>query len=114
MHDTCIKINLNRTFSKFYNSSENLAIEEVIVLCKGRVIFRQYMPKKRKCFGIKIYKLYEPTGHMYDMSLLGEGETMHGTVLESNSSQVTKLKRKTEGHGHKLYMDNFFSSKKFQ
>ena len=64
MHSTCIKINLNRTFSKFYTSSENLAIEEVIVLCKGRVIFRQYTPKKRKCFGIKIYKLYDPAGHM--------------------------------------------------
>jgi hypothetical protein len=47
------------------------------------------------------------------MSLLGEGQTMNGTVLDSNSSQVTKLKKKTEGHSHKLYMDNFFSSKKF-
>jgi len=58
MHSTCIKINLNRRVAKFYNSSENLATDEVIVLCKGRVIFRQYMPKKHKCFGIKIYKLY--------------------------------------------------------
>jgi len=39
---------------------------------------------------------------------------MHGTVLDSNSSQVTELKRKIEGHGHTLYMDNFFSFKKFQ
>jgi hypothetical protein len=63
MHSTCIKINLNRTFSKFYNTSENLVIDEVNVLCKRRVIFRQYMPKKRKCFGIKIYKLYDSTGY---------------------------------------------------
>jgi len=63
MHSTCTKINLNRTFTKFYNSSENLVIDEVTVLCTGRVIFRQYMPKKHKCFGIKIYKLYNPTGY---------------------------------------------------
>jgi len=34
-----------------------LAADEVIVKFKGRVIFRQYIPKKRKRFGIKIYKL---------------------------------------------------------
>jgi len=45
---------LNATFSKFYNPSDNLAIDEVIVSFKGRVIFKQYIPKKRKCFGIKI------------------------------------------------------------
>jgi len=31
-------------------------VDGVIVKFKGRVIFRQYIPKKRKCFGIKIYK----------------------------------------------------------
>jgi hypothetical protein len=44
---------LNKTFSKFYNPSERLAVDEVIVLFKGKVIFRQYIPKTHKCFGIK-------------------------------------------------------------
>ena len=35
---------LNDTFSKLYNPSENLAIDEVIVSFKGRVIFKQYIP----------------------------------------------------------------------
>jgi len=30
---------LNKTFSKFYSPSENLAVDEVIVLFKGRAIF---------------------------------------------------------------------------
>jgi hypothetical protein len=42
-----------------------MAVDEVIVKFKGRVIFRQYkstmynvfFSKKRKCFSIKIYKL---------------------------------------------------------
>jgi hypothetical protein len=63
MHGTCIKINLNRTFSKLYNPSENLATDEMIVLSKERVIFRQYMPKNYNCIGIKIYKLQDPTGY---------------------------------------------------
>ena len=47
---------LNKTFSKFYSPSEYLAVDEVIVWFKGRGIFRQYIPKKHKSFGIKIYK----------------------------------------------------------
>jgi hypothetical protein len=47
---------LNGIFSKFYNPSKNLATDEVIVSFKARVIFKQYIPKKRKRFGIKILK----------------------------------------------------------
>jgi hypothetical protein len=57
---------LNSTFSKFYNPSEHLAVDKVIVLYKGRVIFKQYIPKKHKHFGIKIYKLCDETGYTYD------------------------------------------------
>ena len=35
---------LNATFSKFYNPSENLAIDEVVSFM-GRMIFKQYIPK---------------------------------------------------------------------
>jgi hypothetical protein len=94
-----------------YHPTENLAVDEVIVLFKGKVVFRQYIPKKRKRFGIKIYKLCDSTGYTYDMKpYLGkqrQGATggvtaTHGTVLH--------LVRRVEGVGHKLYMDNYFSS----
>ena len=39
---------LNGTFSTFYDLSKNLAIDEVIVSFKGRVIFKQYILKKCK------------------------------------------------------------------
>jgi len=48
---------LNEACAKFCNPSEHLAVDEVIVKFKGRVIFRQYIPKKRKRFRIKIYTL---------------------------------------------------------
>ena len=32
-------------FSKFYNPSEHLVVDEVIVKFKGRVLFKQYIPK---------------------------------------------------------------------
>ena len=56
---------LNKTFSKFYSLSEHLAVDEVIVLFKGRVIFQQYIHKKHKRFGNKIYKPCDETGYTY-------------------------------------------------
>ena len=32
-------------YAKFYNPSDNLAVDEVIVNFNGRVIFRQHIPK---------------------------------------------------------------------
>jgi len=70
---------LNAAFSKLYNPSENLAIDEVIVSFKGRVIFRQYIPKKRKHFGIKIFKLRDSTGYTYDMKVYLGKDRQHNT-----------------------------------
>ena len=42
-------------------------MDGVTVKFKGRVIFRQYVLKKRKHFGIKIYKLCDESGYTYDM-----------------------------------------------
>jgi len=39
---------LNEAYAIFYNPSEHLAVDEVIVKFKGRVVFRQYIPKKKK------------------------------------------------------------------
>ena len=60
---------LNNKFREMYNPTEHLAVDKVIVLCKGRVVFRQYIPKKHKRFGIKIYKLCDSLGYTYDMSV---------------------------------------------
>jgi len=47
---------LNKMFSKFYSHSELLAADGVTVLFKGRVIFRQYTPKKHKTLASKFTK----------------------------------------------------------
>jgi hypothetical protein len=102
---------LNKTFSKFYNPSEYLAVDDVIVLFKGRVVFRQYIPKKHKHYGIKLYKLCDSTGYTYDMKVyLGRDDQPTPRHLRAPHATVRELTRKVRGRGHKLYMDNFFSS----
>ena len=70
---------LNKTFSKFYSPSENLAVDKVIVLLKGRVIFLQYIHKKHNVLSSKFTK------HMtrlftYDM-------TVYCLLIDTNSTQ---------------------------
>jgi hypothetical protein len=47
---------LDVAYSKCYKPSEHLANDEVTVLFKGRVAFKQDNQKKRKTFGINIFK----------------------------------------------------------
>jgi len=86
-------------------------VDEVIVKYRGRVIFRQYIPKKRKRFGIKIYKLCDEAGYTCAMRVyLGEDSQSATDDMTTTHATVRHLTHRVEGIGHKLFMDNFFSS----
>jgi len=102
---------LNQVYPKFYNPLEHLAVDEVIVKFQGRVIFRQYLPKERKDFGIKIYKLCNKSGYTYDMRVyLGKDSHSANDDMTATYATVRHLTCGVEGLGHKLFMDNFFPS----
>jgi hypothetical protein len=66
----------NDAYAKYYSPTEHSAVDEITVLFKGRVDFKQHIPKKHKCFGIKIYKLCDSKGYMYNMRVyLGKDRT---------------------------------------
>jgi hypothetical protein len=46
----------NDAYAKYYSPPEHLAVDEIIVLFKGRVVFK-HIPNKHKHSGIKIYKI---------------------------------------------------------
>ena len=52
----------NFAYSGFYNPSEHLAFDEVIVCLNGTAVFKLCVLKIQKHFRIKIYKLHEETG----------------------------------------------------
>jgi hypothetical protein len=86
-------------------------MDKVIVKFKSSVIFRRYIPKKRKCFGIKIYKLCDKSGYTYDMRVyLGRDSDSATDDITATHTTVIHLTRRVEGLGHKIFMDNFFSS----
>jgi hypothetical protein len=66
---TAIFGKLNYACAKYYSPTERLAVDKMIMLLKGRVIFRRHIQKKHRRFVIEIYKLCDPKGHAYNMSL---------------------------------------------
>jgi len=106
----CRLFDMSNKFCKLYNPTEHLAVDEVIVLYKERVVFRQYIPKKHKRFGIKIYKLCNSLGHTYMSVYLGK-QWQHATAqITAMHGMVLQVIRKVEGLGHKIFMDNYFTS----
>jgi len=102
---------LNEAYAKFCNPLEHLVVDEVIVKFKGRDVFKQYIPKKRKCFSIKIYKLCDESGYTYDIRVY-LGRNSHSTTdnMTATHATVRHFTNRVEGLGQKIFMDNFFSS----
>lgn len=47
---------LNDSYARFYNPSEHLAVHEDILLFKGRVIFKKYIPKSINVLALSFIK----------------------------------------------------------
>ena len=102
---------LTHSTTNFVNCTirQHLAVDEVIVLYKRRVV--QYIPKKHKRFGIKIYKLCDSLGYTYDMSVyLGKQRQNATAQITATHGTVLQVIRRVEGMGHKIFMDNYFTS----
>jgi hypothetical protein len=98
---------LQKTFSKFYNLSEQLATDKVLVLQRNSAFYTIYSKNEHQCFGIKIYKWYNSTGYTYDMEVyLRKDRQCKAHDLTATYATVTELTRKV-GRGNKLFMDNF-------
>ncbi|XP_035204575.1 U3 small nucleolar RNA-associated protein 14 homolog A-like, partial [Stegodyphus dumicola] len=81
-----------------YSPAEELAIDEIIVKFKGRVIFRQHIPKKRKQWSITLYKIADKEGmetmenQTEDTLMQEEHAEVHDTP-ELNSSDILNSKK---------------------
>jgi hypothetical protein len=63
---------LLNSYAYYYSLTKHLALDN-FVLFKGIVIFKQYIPKKHRRFGIKLCRLCSSKGYTYNMTVyLGE------------------------------------------
>ncbi|KAG8239694.1 hypothetical protein J437_LFUL019172 [Ladona fulva] len=82
---------LEDKFSKLYTPERDLTVDESLLLYKGRLGWRQYIPQKRARFGIKTFLLCESNSGYVWSTIVYTGK---GTILDdtfknmSMSSQV--------------------------
>jgi hypothetical protein len=101
---------LNDAYAKYYSPTAHLAIGEITVLFKGKVIFKQYIPKKHIWLGLKIYKLCDSKRYMHIQGYLGKGRICATATMTVTHATVSGLSTRTKNFGHKLYTNNFFCS----
>ncbi|VVC89859.1 unnamed protein product, partial [Leptidea sinapis] len=118
---------LNKKFSSLYLLEHNVAIDESLLLWKGRLSFAQKIATKKARAGIKSYELCESrTGYLWRMEVysgkghahvaqVGEpeerGEELEKDEPESATVQIVlNLMRPILNKGYKLIMDNFYNA----
>ena len=117
-NDRCWKVRfiMSRLISKykeFFSPYQKLNIDESLVLFRGRIIFRQYIPSKRHRFGIKLFILCDcKTGIILD-AIVYSGSNVDIPANDPLGMSGAVVKRLMEGYfdkGHILYTDNFYTS----
>jgi hypothetical protein len=87
----------NKAYADFCNSSSHVVGGKVIVIFDRKVIFRQYIPSKRKHFGIKIYILCDISGYTNDIRMYLGRDTGTATCdITATHDTVTNLTRKVQ------------------
>ncbi|KAJ1153167.1 hypothetical protein NDU88_005929 [Pleurodeles waltl] len=100
-------------FSEVYVPGKELSVDESLVLFKGRLVFRQYIPSKRARYGIKLYMLSESrTGYVYKFCVYtGRDSNIDPPGCPPTFGVTEKivwdLGRRLFNKGHHLYVDNF-------
>lgn len=106
---------LIQRFQTLYIPQRNISVDEQLMLHKGRLSFKQYIPKKRSRFGIKFFSLCDTTGYLWDSIIYVGKQTKQPSdeliqSLGKSGSIVIQLAEKLLGKGYRLYLDNWYTS----
>lgn len=103
---------LSAKFQEIYIPEENVAIDESLLLWKGRLSFKQFIRIKRARFGIKSYILSESsTGYVYKLIVyLGKGTILSENRFGHATNVVLSLLEGMFDQGYTVYTDNFYCS----
>ncbi|XP_039602150.1 piggyBac transposable element-derived protein 4-like [Polypterus senegalus] len=111
---------LFETFQLPYVPGPSVAVDESLLLWKGRLQFRQYLPLKKARFGIKMFCLAENSGYIYRFRVYtGKEDPMSSisAVLPDECKDfglsekiVVYLALPLLDNGYTIWMDNWYSS----
>ena len=100
-----------------YIPEREISIDEELLLWKGRLVFKQYIPLKRAHFGIKMFSLCETSGYFWNSYVyLGNEPEQHAgdrqlvNRLGVSGAVIPRLMEDLLGKGYHVYVDNWHTS----
>ena len=104
---------MQERFRQLFKPFQNLCVDESLLLWKGRLSFKQYIPSKRHRFGVKFFILCDcKTKYILDFIVYTGADTDIEKInnLGISGSIVMTLMKPYLGQGHILYVDNWYTS----
>lgn len=103
---------LQATFSAALIPGKNLCIDESLLLWKGRLRFKQYIPLKRNRFGIKLFEIVDcETGFVLNFIVYTGADTDYQKFgLRITGDIVAHFLQPYFYKGHVMYVDNWYTS----
>ncbi|XP_062853638.1 piggyBac transposable element-derived protein 2-like [Trichomycterus rosablanca] len=102
---------LQKTFLAAADPEEFQSIDEQIIPFKGQLSIKQYIPKKPKPWGVKVWVRAGSSGYVYRFEVYqGSANRGHSSGLGMAGDVVMRLCDDIKHKNHKVFFDNFFCS----
>ena len=111
---------VKKVIQNAYMPDQNVAVDEILLLFKGRVHFRAYIPSKRSRYGIKMYAVIDQHGYTWDFFVnttasnleLPQELEIRRDAFGFSGNVVIYLTHKLFDLNYRIFCDNFFVSDK--
>lgn len=110
---------LQDRFKNVYIPDKFVAIDESLLLWKGKLVFKQYIPLKRARFGIKLFNVCEDSGYTHLFHIytgkedpafqIQEHLPADAAHLTATEKIVVFMTQSLLDKGYHVYMDNWYS-----
>ena len=104
---------LRDKFRSLFTPYKKLCIDESLVLWKGRLVFKQFIPTKRHRFGIKVFVICDCQTRVVLDFIVYTGSSTEIELndnLGKSGSVVMTLMKPYLNKGHALFVDNWYTS----
>lgn len=106
--------NIQYKCKNLYIPTQDIYIDECLLLWKGRLSCKQYIPFKRSSFGMKFYVLCESqSGYIWNFCVYTGKNTDYGknySQYKTATRIVLELCHGLLGQGYRVYLNNWYTS----
>ena len=102
---------LVQNFKTFQDPGEDIVIDETMIPYRGRLSFKQYIPGKAHKYGVKLFKLTDPSRYTYNVEIYqGKSNNLAFDGVSKSAGICLRLAADYFDKGRTLTVDSFYTS----